>query len=107
MSGINSLPNELLEKIFIHIPISKHTDVNQLQNVCKKWRFVLKNKNLQRSIVCSCLGPLLGHSMMCRASIHFCICIGGLHAICNCRAKKHEHICVCKYYKNCNSLIHK
>ena len=49
MAGINSLPNEL-EKIFIHIPISKHTDVNQLQNVCKKWRFVLKNKNLQKAL---------------------------------------------------------
>lgn len=96
MSSINSLPNELLEIIFYNIPISCYTDVNQLQSVCKKWRLVLQNSDLRKSIVCSCLGPLVGYSMRCKASIHFCICLKGTHAAYGCRAKIHH--CICKYY---------
>ena len=84
---IQSLPDELLEQIFIKIYKNKE---NQIELVCKRWNRILSNQIIKR-IRNQCL--CISYNSICFALKHRCICDDGPYHAIYCRSDKHPCIC--------------
>lgn len=102
LSLIQSLPNELLEIIFINI---KKTTDTKIELVCKRWNQICLNPIIYSlRIPCLCSS----YNNECNAVIHKCICLKGPYHALHCRSSTHP--CICNKGPNnayrCKSKIH-